>query len=226
MKHFIVLLNGFIHTNYALVLKRPNSKVDFQRFKCQNHTDFRLEHKSHRATKIDCGLNHSAALSSEGKLFLWGKFCSIVENDEGSAYNDQFVPRQVTVESPVIDFACGQYHTTCLTADGSLWVLGMQSAKLAQQRAIDPDSSYKYNTLSRFVVEPEQVEFKGSFQDDEEITKIVAGWGMSAVITNKGYVYTYQWNEPLKVMEELKDYFVVDIAFGWKHNIMVAEQRH
>ena len=46
----------------------------------QNHTDFRLEHKSHRATKIDCGFNH-AALSSEGKLFLWGKFCSIVEND-------------------------------------------------------------------------------------------------------------------------------------------------
>jgi alpha-tubulin suppressor-like RCC1 family protein len=191
-----------------------------------NHTDFRLEHKSHRATKIGCGLNHSAAMSNEGKMFLWGKFCSIVENDEGNAYNDQFVPRQATLKSPVIDFACGQYHTTCLTADGSLWVMGMQSANLARQRALDPDSSYKYDTLSRFINEPEEVEFQGSFEDaEEEIVKIVAGWGTNAVITNRGHVYTYVWNEPPKLMQELKDYFVVDIAFGWKHNIMVGERR-
>ena len=51
------------------------------------------------------------------------------------------------------------------------------------------------------------MDFEGSFQDDEEITKIVAGWGGKLSITNKGYVYTYQWNEPDRLMEELKDYF-------------------
>ena len=104
--------------------------------------------------------------------------------------------------------------------------MGMQSANLARQRALDPDSSYKYDTLSRFINEPEEVEFQGSFEDaEEEIVKIVAGWGTNAVITNRGHVYTYVWNEPPKLMQELKDYFVVDIAFGWKHNIMVGERR-
>ena len=206
------------HREDSLTTSRPERR---------NPTDFRLEHVSHRATSIGCGLNHSMAVTNEGKLFVWGKYCSPIVNEAASGHEDQFVPRQAQLSSPVTAAACGQYHTTMLTNNGSLWSMGMQTAVLARQRHEEDPDSYRYDTLSRFVTEPDEVAWDSRcLEEGEDIVKVVAGWGKSAVITSRGYVYTYQWDEPPTRMSELDQYFVEDIAFGWRHTIMIASPRN
>ncbi|XP_073336032.1 RCC1-like G exchanging factor-like protein isoform X2 [Pagrus major] len=63
-------------------------------------------------TRIMCGLNHFAAVTDGGELFVWGK------NVRGclgiGKRDDQFFPWRVTVPGQVVDVACGVDHMVAL----------------------------------------------------------------------------------------------------------------
>ncbi|KAI9528585.1 hypothetical protein NQZ68_018765 [Dissostichus eleginoides] len=63
-------------------------------------------------TKIRCGLNHFAAVTDRGELFVWGK------NVRGclgtGTRDDQFFPWRVTVPGQVVDVVCGVDHMVAL----------------------------------------------------------------------------------------------------------------
>ncbi|XP_042288178.1 RCC1-like G exchanging factor-like protein isoform X2 [Thunnus maccoyii] len=63
-------------------------------------------------TSIRCGLNHFAAVTDRGELFVWGK------NVRGclgiGKRDDQYFPWRVTVPGQVVDVACGVDHMVAL----------------------------------------------------------------------------------------------------------------
>ena len=128
-----------------------------------------------------------------------------------------------------LDVACGQFHTTTLTADGSLWISGFQTAEIAKRRALANGEDYdELDVLTRFVPQPQRVDIESSqifALNNEEILKIRAGWGKNVVVTNLGYVYEFDWDEPPRRIKELENIFVHDISLGWQHNIAIGEER-
>ena len=194
-------------------------------------SSFRLENESFHAVSISCGLNHSACVTTKGDLLVWGKYCSsrVSEEDKKNRMDDQFVPRKLLLPSKALDVACGQFHTTALTADGSLWISGFQTADIAKRRALADEKDYdELDVLSRFVPQPQRVDTESSqifALNNEEILKIRAGWGKNVIVTNLGYVYEFDWDEPPRRIKELENIFVHDISLGWQHNIAIGEER-
>lgn len=65
-----------------------------------------------KVTELACGLNHLAAITNEGNLFMWGRnkmACLGLGNGE-----DQFFPLRVSVPAKVKKVACGVDHTVTL----------------------------------------------------------------------------------------------------------------
>uniref|UniRef100_A0A665U8Q5 RCC1-like domain-containing protein n=1 Tax=Echeneis naucrates TaxID=173247 RepID=A0A665U8Q5_ECHNA len=63
-------------------------------------------------SRIRCGLNHFAAVTDRGELFVWGKNvrgCLGIGRKE-----DQYFPWRVTVPGQVVDVACGVDHMVAL----------------------------------------------------------------------------------------------------------------
>ncbi|XP_030648384.1 RCC1-like G exchanging factor-like protein [Chanos chanos] len=65
-----------------------------------------------KVSRIHCGLNHFAAITDRGELFVWGK------NVRGclgiGKRDDQYFPWRVTVPGHVVDVACGVDHMVAL----------------------------------------------------------------------------------------------------------------
>ncbi|XP_062341068.1 RCC1-like G exchanging factor-like protein isoform X2 [Osmerus eperlanus] len=63
-------------------------------------------------SSIRCGLNHFAAVTDQGELFVWGK------NVRGclgiGKHDDQYFPWRVTVPGHVVDVVCGVDHMVAL----------------------------------------------------------------------------------------------------------------
>eukprot|EP00943_MAST-04B_sp_MAST-4B-sp1_P007219 g7219.t1 len=221
--------NGNKNMKSSVIAQRKYAQLQTSNI---DHSSFRLENESFHAIKIKCGLNHSACVTNKGDLLIWGKYCSSQVDEESSRQNkmqDQFVPRKLNLTSKALDVACGQFHTTALTADGSLWVCGFQTAAIAKRRAMANDEEYdELDVLSRFIPQPERVDLENSqifYTDGEEIVKLEAGWGTNVAVTNHGYVYEYDWDEPPRRVKGLEDIFVHDIGLGWQHTIVIGEKR-
>lgn len=80
--------------------------------------------------QIVCGMLHSAALTEDNQVLIWGKnILPSVSNDDLVAADAripvvlQGLPAGVKVEQ----IACGSHHTAVLLADGSVWAVGISS---------------------------------------------------------------------------------------------------
>ncbi|GCC28861.1 hypothetical protein chiPu_0007295 [Chiloscyllium punctatum] len=78
---------------------------------------------NHKKIKLlAAGSNISAALTENGKLFMWG------DNSEGQigldTKNNASVPHQVDVGKPISWVSCGYYHSAFVTDDGQLYTFG------------------------------------------------------------------------------------------------------
>ncbi|XP_018409008.1 PREDICTED: X-linked retinitis pigmentosa GTPase regulator [Nanorana parkeri] len=76
----------------------------------------------HKIKQLSAGSNTSAALTADGKLFMWG------ENLEGQLGlgEEKTVcsPHQVDIGKPVSWVSCGYYHSAFVTQDGDLYTFG------------------------------------------------------------------------------------------------------
>ncbi|KAK5861160.1 hypothetical protein PBY51_022576 [Eleginops maclovinus] len=91
-------------------------------------------------TQLSAGCNTSAALTEDGRLFMWGDNSQgqIGLGDEGFSAE----PREVGVGEAVIWVSCGYHHSAFVTAEGDLFTfgesangrLGLQGEQLANHR--------------------------------------------------------------------------------------------
>lgn len=89
------------------------------------------------AVDVQCGLNHTACLTEDGSVYVWGKMHSLTKKKEAmsqvTTYEDQLTPRRLifppTSEGTVpkaVEIACSTAHTAIRTADGKVWAVGMR----------------------------------------------------------------------------------------------------
>lgn len=82
--------------------------------------------------KVGAGNNFSAAMSSSGELWVWGRNdqgqLGLGEEAMGDMYSAESFPRLVTSLPQdglrVVDFACGEHHIVVLTDSGALYEWG------------------------------------------------------------------------------------------------------
>eukprot|EP00640_Fibrocapsa_japonica_P001323 CAMPEP_0113936908 /NCGR_PEP_ID=MMETSP1339-20121228/3652_1 /TAXON_ID=94617 /ORGANISM="Fibrocapsa japonica" /LENGTH=405 /DNA_ID=CAMNT_0000939481 /DNA_START=157 /DNA_END=1371 /DNA_ORIENTATION=- /assembly_acc=CAM_ASM_000762 len=88
-----------------------------------------------KATKVACGFNHSAAITDQGNLYVWGKLHGTEADDSKLSVHtknkDQLVPRKVELAEPAKDLHATAFQTAVELESGELWVMGVSSeAKL------------------------------------------------------------------------------------------------
>ncbi|XP_015273586.1 PREDICTED: X-linked retinitis pigmentosa GTPase regulator [Gekko japonicus] len=76
----------------------------------------------HKIRQLAAGSYTSAALTEDGRLFMWG------DNSEGQIglanVANVCVPHQVDVGKPISWISCGYYHSALITRDGELYTFG------------------------------------------------------------------------------------------------------
>ncbi|GMI37346.1 hypothetical protein TrCOL_g10063 [Triparma columacea] len=78
---------------------------------------------------VECGMQHTAAITEDGEVYIWGKFQGGVDTQgsEGQAV-DAFWPHRMVCgrsDSKVISIATASHQTAALMDDGSVWMNGI-----------------------------------------------------------------------------------------------------
>mmetsp|Transcript_19415 Transcript_19415/g.25584 ORF Transcript_19415/g.25584 Transcript_19415/m.25584 type:complete len:423 (-) Transcript_19415:255-1523(-) len=93
------------------------------------------------ASQISTGFNHSAAITEEGELYVWGKSLSSELKSQSQVaqvdvYHDQLLPRLVPLPSKASELHCSSFQTTVRLDTGDIWSLGM--AHDSRSSLVDP----------------------------------------------------------------------------------------
>ncbi|NP_001299605.1 retinitis pigmentosa GTPase regulator b isoform X1 [Danio rerio] len=110
---------------------------------CNDRTSFHLVeffNKQGPIKMLAAGSNTSAALTQDGRLYMWG------DNSEGQIglgkESNALTPQEVSVGKRVFWVSCGYYHSAFVTVDGALYTfgekdsgkLGLSTEKLANHK--------------------------------------------------------------------------------------------
>jgi len=126
--------------------------------------------KGLKITRIDCGDQHMAALTKEGKLYTWGynDFGQLGWGKHGEGLCGQQKPQQVKglVENEeIIDFACGGGHTVSITKSCRIFAWGCNT------------NGQLGHALKQCFPEPVEIPL------GDPIAKVRAGWQCTAYVT-------------------------------------------
>lgn len=134
--------------------------------------------------------DHSAALDEYGHLYIWGR-ALIGEQDDDK-------PWAALPSLCISQVALGWHHAIVLSA-GELYTLGVYRHQkcdlrgagnsLGQQSSTSATSSPRDRSSSLSTLE------KVPFIDGEQVVRIASGTEHSAVVTDKGTVFTWGWGE-------------------------------
>ncbi|XP_035872750.1 X-linked retinitis pigmentosa GTPase regulator isoform X3 [Phyllostomus discolor] len=173
----------------------------------------------HQLKQLSAGSNTSAALTEDGKLFVWG------ENSEGQIglnnVSNVCVPHQVTFGKPIAWISCGYYHSAFVTRDGELYTFGEpECGKLGL-----PQELLMNHRVPQLVT-----------GIPEKVLQVACGGGHTVVLTEKG-VYTFglgqfgqlglgtfifETAEP-QVVESVNGRKITSISCGENHTALITD---
>lgn len=129
--------------------------------------------------KVAAGRNFSLALTTNGRVLSWGA------GDFGQLGHGQtvgryvFEPTEVSLPSPVVDIAAGEFHAVCADADGRVWSWGMGS-----DGQIGSGAKLLHNTSPVLVSEQTALA-------NEKVIQVSAGGGHSGAVTTQGKIFLW-----------------------------------
>ncbi|XP_058718338.1 X-linked retinitis pigmentosa GTPase regulator [Poecile atricapillus] len=175
--------------------------------------------KQHKIKQLSAGSYTSAAVTEDGKLFVWG------DNSEGqiglASEASVSVPCKVDIGKPVSFVSCGYYHSALITGDGELYTFGEPvNGKLG----LFPEQ-LKNNRVPQPVL--------GIM---EKVNKVACG-GEHTVVLTETDVYTFglgQYGQlghgtfvfessVPKPVKHLRRHKICNIACGENHTAVIAE---
>mmetsp|Transcript_79939 Transcript_79939/g.202253 ORF Transcript_79939/g.202253 Transcript_79939/m.202253 type:complete len:444 (-) Transcript_79939:1-1332(-) len=127
--------------------------------------------------KVAAGNNFSAAMSSSGELWVWGRNdhgqLGLGEEAMGDMYSAERYPRLVrslpAEGHKIVDFACGEHHLVVLTEEGVLYEWG-----------------------ARTWLEPHAVSIPDQYKDVlKNVTKLAAGEKFSFALASNGTLFSW-----------------------------------
>ncbi|XP_031196569.1 X-linked retinitis pigmentosa GTPase regulator isoform X5 [Mastomys coucha] len=174
---------------------------------------------SNTIKQLSAGANTSAALTEDGKLFMWG------DNSEGQIglknKSNVCIPHEVTVGKPISWISCGYYHSAFVTMDGELYTFG------------EPENG-KLGLPSQLLINhrsPQRV-----LGIPERVIQVACGGGHTVVLTEKVVyafglgqfgqlglgTFLFETSEP-KIIERIKDQKISHISCGENHTALMTD---
>ncbi|KAL6442464.1 hypothetical protein ACFW04_002588 [Cataglyphis niger] len=175
--------------------------------------------------EISAGYYHSAFLTESGLVYVCG------ESESGKLgidvnFSTQVAPKQMQLPAPAVHVACGGHHTLVLAENGDIYCSGSNaSGQLGMGTNVNEIHMPKH--LAR-----------GSLQN-EKIVKIACGESHSAILTERGKLFTcgdgrhgklgLEENEnnvhEVTFAAKYQELFITNVACGGCHTILVG-RRH
>ncbi|XP_057615695.1 X-linked retinitis pigmentosa GTPase regulator isoform X2 [Chionomys nivalis] len=169
--------------------------------------------------QLSAGANTSAALTEDGKLFMWG------DNSEGQIglknKSNVCIPHEVTIGKPISWISCGYYHSAFVTTDGELYTFGEpENGKLGLPNQL----LINHRSPQRVLGIPEKV------------LQVACGGGHTVVLTEKVVyafglgqfgqlglgTFLFETSEP-RVIERIKDQKISFISCGENHTALMTD---
>ena len=137
-------------------------------------------------SSVSLGDSHSAAITSEGRLFTWGYNYHGQLGDNTTT--DRDTPTDITSqfdlngEETMISVSLGAYHSAALSSEGRLFVWGWNNyGQLGNGTTTDQ-------------LTPTNITSQFSLNAEETITRVFLGDYHSSAITSEGRLFTWGYN--------------------------------
>ena len=169
--------------------------------------DYLLPDGSKRVKQVSLGGYHSAAITTDGSLYMWG-WNSHGQLGNGTT-NDSNVP--IKIMDNVASVCLGGSHSAAITTDGSLYMWGLNNE----------------GQLGNGTIENSSVPIKIM----DNVAYVSLGGGHSAAITTDGSLYMWGYNDygqlsngttkdsnvPIKIMDN-----VASVSLGYGHSAAIT----
>ncbi|CAH0486493.1 unnamed protein product [Peronospora farinosa] len=172
--------------------------------------------KGKKIAIVGAGFNYSCAVSEDGELYMWGKLLNPkAKKDESSV--DQIVPRLVRTSDAVKLFKCSQFHTTFITADDKIWLVGRTPS--GRQESND-----FFHVASQMHTTPLQIT-NDQVVRAKDIVEIGKGVDKSSFVTADGRAYEWNFESGIHQVKELTDFKVVSLESGFHYRLLLAQSK-
>ncbi|KAL6092296.1 hypothetical protein STEG23_017864 [Scotinomys teguina] len=145
-----------------------------------------------KVVQVSAGNSHTAALTEDGRVFLWGSFLDnngVIRLLE--PMKKSMVPIQVQLDMPVVKVASGNDHLVMLTTDGDLYTLGCaEQGQLGRMPELFANGSGRQGLERLLVLKCVLLKSRGTrgrvwFQD------AFCGAYFTFAISREGHVYVF-----------------------------------
>jgi hypothetical protein len=142
------------------------------------------ELKDENITNVCCGVGHSLALTSNGKVYAWGcnRFGQI-GNECDNEYQLKPIKIEKFEEKTIVAISCGFYHSLALTENGRVYSWGNNYRK---QLGIG-------NIIASNV--PKLLKIRNSNKSNVIIIRISYGQNYSLLLSSNGHIYAFGCND-------------------------------
>ncbi|XP_067001065.1 X-linked retinitis pigmentosa GTPase regulator isoform X2 [Anabrus simplex] len=179
-----------------------------------------LDYEGGNIRQLSAGCLHSATLTENGCVYVWG-----ANSDGQLGLNDGadnvLIPKELPFNKPIIHISCGYYHTAFVTVDGDLYVCGEgESGKLGL-----PNSVSNCTSPTRVITE-------------SPVISVSCGGNHTLAVTEGGKVYAFGNNFSGQlglgadipqsilptVVTELIGHVIMDVICGENHSAFVTDK--
>ncbi|DBA00726.1 TPA: hypothetical protein N0F65_001197 [Lagenidium giganteum] len=172
--------------------------------------------KGKNIAQVSAGFNHSSALTADGELFLWGKLLNPLGKEESNG--DQIVPRVVRTSSSVRLLQCSHFHTSFITSDDKIWVVGRTPS--ARQEVDDN----LVHVSSAMHTAPFQVANDGILAVDR-VHKMGKGVDNTTFVTMDGDVFEWNFTFGLQRLQDTTKMSVKAIESGFRYRLLLGDSK-
>uniref|UniRef100_A0A2K6UYZ8 Regulator of chromosome condensation n=1 Tax=Saimiri boliviensis boliviensis TaxID=39432 RepID=A0A2K6UYZ8_SAIBB len=139
-----------------------------------------------KVVRVSAGDSHTAALTDDGRVFLWGSF-----RDNNGPMKKSMVPVQVQLDVPVVKVASGNDHLVMLTADGDLYTLGCrEQGQLGRVPELFANRGGQQGLERLLIPKCVMLKSRGS-RDHVRFQDALCGACFTFAISHEGHVYGF-----------------------------------